>query len=79
MNFNGGMKLPRDFSSSNIQNRGFNNVNRFNSVSNNVSSVKQEKRMFRAIDGTMWSSFDEVLNHNKKYYYDQKNYKNNRL
>lgn len=89
MNFGSGpgMQLPRNFGNQGMNN-GFNNNNRFNSnsgfqngvnnsVANRIQSVKPADRTFKSIDGTTWGSFEEAVQHNKKYYYEQDKFKNN--
>lgn len=91
MNFGSGpgMQLPRNFGNQGMNNgfsnRSFNN-NGFNSVgyngvsagaANRVQPVQPADREFKAIDGTTWGSFEEAVQHNKKYYYEQDKYKNN--
>lgn len=81
MNFNTGMKLPTNFGN---QNRGFNNPPRMpnginNNIANKVNNIKAPERTFKSIDGTTWSTFEEASNHNKRYYYDQQNFKNNKF
>jgi hypothetical protein len=46
-------------------------------VANKVEPVKPADRTFKAIDGTEFGSFEEAVQHNKKYYYDQDKFKNN--
>lgn len=81
MNFNTGMQLPRNFGN---QNRGFNNGPKLptginNNVANRINTVNKPERTFKSIDGTTWGSFEEATNHNKKYYYEQQNFKNNKF
>lgn len=80
MNFNTGMKLPRNFGNMNNPNTNFNNQQRFNTgINNKVNTIKPPERTFKSIDGTTWSTFEEASNHNKRYYYDQQNFKNNKF
>lgn len=46
-------------------------------VANKVEPVKPADRTFKAIDGTEFGSFEEAVQHNKKYYYEQDKFKNN--
>ena len=86
MNFGSGpgMQLPRNFGNTGMNNGfnnnginagGFNNMN--NGVANRVQPVKPVDRTFKSIDGTVWGSFEEATQHNKKYYYEQDKFKNN--
>ena len=91
MNFGSGpgIQLPKNFGNQGMNN-GFNNngfnSNRFNSgsysgmnnsVANRVQPVKPADRTFKSIDGTVWGSFEEASQHNKRYYYEQDKLKNN--
>ena len=64
MNFGSGpgMQLPRNFG-----NKGM----------NGVQPVQPADRTFKSIDGTVWGSFEEASQHNKRYYYEQDKFKNN--
>ncbi len=70
-------------------NNGFNNQSRqtnnysngYNSgmnygVANKVEPVKPADRTFKSIDGTVFGSFEEAVQHNKKYYCEQDKFKN---
>ena len=88
MNFGSGpgMQLPRNFGNKGMNggfnNNGFNQNRGFqsgmnNSVANRVQPVQPADRTFKSIDGTVWGSFEEASQHNKRYYYEQDKFKNN--
>jgi hypothetical protein len=73
-NFNNGFNnQPRQ---TNNYSNGYNSGMNYG-VANKVEPVKPVDRTFKSIDGTVFGSFEEAVQHNKKYYYEQGKFKNN--
>lgn len=80
-NFN--FTLPKNLGSSN-QGLGQSNKPNLanginNSIANKVNPVKPVDRTFKSIDGIEWSSFEDAVVQNKKYYNGGQQMNNNKF
>ncbi len=67
-----GMQLPKNFNNPTMQNGGYGSSQNLpngisNPIANKVGQVKQPERVFKALDGTTWSSFEAAKKHSQRY------------